>query len=90
MQISTPEVAKHLGRKVELRWDWEEVKDEVMLYLVQKKFFTKDVYLRMLLATKDAKLIEGNTWGDTYWGVCNGKGQNELGKILMQVRDFYA
>jgi hypothetical protein len=40
-----------------------------------------------LLATGDAELIEGNWWGDVYWGVCNGEGRNELGKILMQVRD---
>ena len=32
-------------------------------------------------------LEEGNTWHDTYWGVCNGKGKNKLGKILMQVRE---
>ena len=30
--------------------------------------------------------IEGNTWNDTFWGVCNGQGQNWLGKILMLVR----
>ena len=24
---------------------------------------------------------------DFFWGVCNGKGENHLGKILMKVRD---
>ena len=38
------------------------------------------------MATGDAELVEGNTWNDTYWGVCNGVGHNHLGKILMQVR----
>ena len=33
------------------------------------------------------ELIEGNVWNDTFWGVCNGKGHNHLGKILMKVRD---
>lgn len=33
-----------------------------------------------------AELVEGNTWHDTFWGVCNGKGQNHLGRILMRVR----
>jgi hypothetical protein len=33
-------------------------------------------------------LIEGNTWGDTFWGVCNGVGENNLGKTLMNVREI--
>jgi hypothetical protein len=41
---------------------------------------------QLLLATGDKELIEGNTWGDTFWGVCNGIGQNHLGKILMAKR----
>ena len=39
-----------------------------------------------LLETDDAELIEGNTWGDTYWGTCSGIGQNHLGKLLMKTR----
>jgi predicted NAD-dependent protein-ADP-ribosyltransferase YbiA (DUF1768 family) len=34
------------------------------------------------------ELIEGNWWGDTYWGVCNGVGENHLGKLLMKIRDY--
>jgi len=52
---------------------------------LQEKF--SDPLLRKkLLATGNATLIEGNTWGDTYWGVCKGKGQNKLGKLLMELR----
>ena len=40
-----------------------------------------------LINTGDAILIEGNTWGDTYWGVCDGVGENRLGKLLMEVRE---
>lgn len=29
---------------------------------------------------------KGNHWHDTYWGVCDGAGENRLGKLLMQVR----
>jgi predicted NAD-dependent protein-ADP-ribosyltransferase YbiA (DUF1768 family) len=39
-----------------------------------------------LLETGDAELVEGNWWDDTFWGVCNGVGQNNLGKILMDTR----
>ena len=46
-----------------------------------------DPYLReMLLDTGDEELIEGNWWGDQYWGVCNGVGKNRLGNILMLIR----
>lgn len=82
----TPGQAKRLGRKVTLRPDWEEVKDQVMLDALRKKF-SDDKLRLMLLATGEEYLIEGNTWGDKYWGVCGGIGLNHLGKLLMQVRD---
>ncbi len=40
-----------------------------------------------LLATGDAELVEGNTWSDVYWGVCGGRGRNQLGRTLMRIRD---
>lgn len=86
MKAPTPGQAKRLGRQVPLRSDWEEVKDDVMLMLVRDKFEDPEL-AEKLLATGEAELIEGNTWGDTYWGVCRGRGLNKLGRILMQVRD---
>ena len=85
----TPGEAKREGRRVALRADWEVVKEDVMLYLLQQKF-SQEPFRRRLLATGDAHLEEGNPWGDRYWGVCpvgSGKGQNRLGVLLMQVRD---
>lgn len=35
----------------------------------------------------NALFPEGNTWDDTYWGVCKGVGTNYLGKLLMIVRN---
>ena len=53
-----------------------------------KQKFTKHKDLKeKLLATGDAYLEETNHWHDTFWGVCKGKGQNHLGKILMEVRE---
>ena len=78
--------AKSLGRKVKLRKDWEEVKDDIMLDIVLTKFSTNFYLKNKLLATKNEELIEGNFWGDRYWGQVNGVGQNKLGKILMEVR----
>ena len=54
--------------------------------------FRGDIDLRSLLvATGDRELIEGNTWGDTFWGVDKntGQGENHLGRILMELRDHY-
>lgn len=82
----TPKMAKALGKKVAIRPDWDDVKVNIMLFYVAKKFKDHDDLRIRLEMTGDAYLEETNTWGDTYWGVCNGKGQNMLGAILMQVR----
>lgn len=79
--------AKHLGRRVPMRPDWEAVKIEVMKRLVRQKFRCDAELARALLATGDAELVEGNYWNDTFWGQCPvGNGFNHLGKILMEVR----
>lgn len=85
-KIATPGQAKRAGQKVTLRPDWENIKEQIMLELVILKFMTHRKLRDLLLSTGHAELIEGNTWGDTYWGVCNGVGQNVLGKVLMLVR----
>lgn len=59
----------------------------VMEKLLFIKFSGKEPLLtRAFMATGDADLMEGNTWDDTFWGVCNGTGENNLGKLLMKVR----
>lgn len=78
--------AKSLGRQVRLRKDWEAIKVAVMRQCVALKFESHPDLAEMLLDTGDARLIEGNSWNDTYWGVCGSRGKNHLGKILMGVR----
>ena len=85
--VESPSEAKRLGRIIELRPDWEEIKDKVMYTGVKQKFLQNTDLQKKLLDTGDAKLIEGNNWHDYYWGVCNGRGQNKLGQILMRVRE---
>lgn len=82
--------AKKLGRKAKLREDWEEIKVDVMRKFVFAKF-TQHPDLKMrLLFTKDAFLVEGNNYKDVFWGVTqDGVGKNHLGKILMQVRQYF-
>ncbi len=81
----TPGEAKRIGKVVELRPDWELVKLFIMKELLHQKF-RYPTLKRWLMSTGDAELIEGNNWGDTFWGVCNGVGENHLGKLIMEVR----
>lgn len=82
----TPGKARRLGRRVTMRPDWEPIKRSVMFLLVLRKFQDPALGAR-LLATGDRVLVEGNDWGDTYWGQCPlGVGENHLGRILMLVR----
>ena len=84
---ATPAIAKRMFRRLRLpqRQNWEEIKDEVMLEVLRAKFDTPSL-AKQLLETGEQELIEYNPWHDTYWGVCDGVGENRLGKLLMQVR----
>lgn len=84
-----PSKAKYRGRRVELRPDWESVKVRIMEDIVRAKFRQNEELARLLLETGDRILEEGNTWNDTFWGVSlkTRKGKNNLGRILMRVRD---
>ena len=88
--VPTAGQVKRFGKLLELRPDWEEVKLGIMEELVRKKFLIPD-YTEKLLATGNQELVESNTWHDKIWGVCvcsdcDGKGENNLGKILMKIR----
>jgi len=80
-------LAKKMSKDVELRENWNEIKDKVMYTYVKLKFEQNKHLKEALFTTADAILIEGNYWHDYYWGFCNGKGQNKLGVILMRVRE---
>lgn len=77
--------AKRLGRRMTLRPNWEDEKLAVMEDLLRQKFAYGDLRAA-LVQTGDATLVEGNDWGDRYWGVCRGVGLNNLGLLLMQIR----
>ncbi|KKL19333.1 hypothetical protein LCGC14_2466550 [marine sediment metagenome] len=78
--------AKRVGRTLVLRPEWEKAKTRIMYELVLLKFVLNQDLRWKLLDTYPSRLVEGNTWGDTYWGVCQGVGQNKLGSILEIVR----
>jgi len=70
-----------------LRRDWEEIKDDIMLAAVDRKFRTHAVPRDLLLGTGTQEIVE-NAPMDAYWGCGpDGQGLNKLGKILMLVRN---
>lgn len=85
---STPGEAKILGRNLRLNLTpgWALVRETVMRELVLQKFRDHPMLWRLLDATGEADLVEGNHHGDAFWGVCNGVGSNKLGIILMETR----
>lgn len=89
--IASAGQVKKYGRKIDLREDWEDVKVAEMRKILESKFspFRSDAPIRSWLDdTAPRQLIEGNTWGDTFWGQCPiGTGKNTLGKLLMSIRD---
>lgn len=83
----SPVKAKSLGKVVPIRPAWEDIKVDIMRELIRQKF-SQNYFKQKLLATGDQTLVEGNYWGDTFWGTdLQGNGLNWLGKILMEVRD---
>lgn len=94
----TPGLAKSRGRHVRLRHDWELIKLQVMQAALTAKFKPGSVLARQLQATGDSYLLEGNDWGDRFWGAeyalvdANAGtwawvGHNHLGRLLMERRD---
>lgn len=86
-QAPNPGKAKRLGKMCHLREDWNEVKIPIMKKCLELKFAEGSELAYKLIATHPKTLVEGNDWYDTYWGVCEGIGENHLGKLLMARRD---
>ncbi|MCP9491556.1 MAG: NADAR family protein [Solirubrobacteraceae bacterium MAG38_C4-C5] len=89
-EAPTPARAKRLGRRVALGGDWEARRVGVMRALLVDKFTRHPELAARLAATAPRRLVEGNDWGDRFWGVCDGRGLNQLGRLLMAVRDQLA
>lgn len=84
-KLFTPGKAKRAGKELKIRPDWEEIKIPIMRELLMKKFSHRELMFR--LKKTEGELIEGNEWGDIFWGICRGQGENHLGKLLMEIRD---
>lgn len=78
--------AKQLSRTIFARMDWDSVKVEAMRLALCLKFYQHPDLLLKLINTGNTPLVETNWWGDKFWGVCGGVGQNWLGRLLMELR----
>jgi ribA/ribD-fused uncharacterized protein len=83
--MTTAGEAKEYIKNIKIREDWESKKIIIMKDLLFLKF-SEEPLRSKLLETGDSELIEGNVWGDTFWGICNGQGSNMLGVLLTYVR----
>lgn len=79
-------MANNLRRLGFQKPEWEDIKIKIMLELLQIKFQNPEM-LKLLKSTGDKYLVEGNDWGDIFWGIDNGVGKNMLGLALMYLRD---
>lgn len=86
LMAKTPGAAKAIGSTLNKPADWLDKSLGYMEACLRLKFAPGTRLAHELLATGDAELEEGNEWGDTFWGVYKGQGQNHLGKILMKIR----
>lgn len=89
--LSSAGEAKKYGRALKLPPNWEKDKLSLMRQLCELKF-KQPKYKELLLATQDIPLLEGNTWGDMFWGIVpqsdgSLSGFNNLGEILMKIRE---
>lgn len=83
--LPSPNQSKQAGRKLVLREDWDRIKVNIMIDLLREKF-AQEPDRTILVSTGDRTLIEGNWWGDTFWGCPLGEGDNWLGKLLTAIR----
>lgn len=89
----TPSKAKYQGRSVPLNVsEWDKRKVQYMREIVHARFaedLSGQALAGRLINTGAMMLVEGNNWGDTFWGRCEGKGFNTLGVILMEERGYW-
>ncbi len=87
LNCSSPYLAKRIARRLKIREDWDSMKIDWMEHFLFEKFEIPFLKTK-LLATEDDWLIEGNTWGDQFWGFSRGSGKNILGLLLMKTRSI--
>lgn len=89
-RLPFPGEAKKYGQLVPIDPDWSNKKISVMKEILTCKFRQNPDLKEKLIATGEERIEEGNTWGDTFWGICppgSDIGSNHLGELLMELRE---
>lgn len=73
--------------------DWAQTKFDRMRQVLRAKFDQHDDLRQLLMSTGNARLVEVGTVNNAVnrlWGEVDGKGENMLGVMLMELRESYA
>ncbi|GAB3522673.1 GTP cyclohydrolase II [Photobacterium alginatilyticum] len=92
LKAETPDQAFSLSRQYadKVKEDWMDVRTAVMRFIVFEKFRQNPRLAHLLVSTGDS-VIKEHSHKDDFWGDGgDGSGRNELGKILMDVREYFA
>lgn len=84
---------KQIRNKKRYIWrdDWDKNTSlKVMRYILAYKFQKGTSWFDKLKSTGDSEIVEWNNWNDIFWGknVFTGDGENNLGKILINIRSY--
>ena len=83
---ASPAIARRIGKRVELRSGWDDMRRELMVALCRDKLARHAELRERIVATGDEDLVHEAPW-DSFWGSGRtGKGRNELGKVYMELR----
>ena len=79
--------AKTIGKSIPIQdADWDTHRTGIMYRVIMEKFLKNPELAQKLLDTDDVMIVQENNSGETFWGVCDGEGENHMGEILMSVR----
>lgn len=90
--LPTAGKAKRYGQTLFMVYNFKSYRLDVMEFLLRQKFSTNSILTQELVETHPEELVEGNTWGDQFWGAVwweeaqQWEGENKLGRLLMKIR----
>lgn len=88
-RMASGKLAKKMGasREHPIRPDWDSYRLEVMKKALREKFTQDDDLYKLLVEETGNRTLQENSPSDSYWGLGrNGKGQNQMGRLLQQLR----
>ena len=89
IDADSPITSKRMGSKTNIRKDWKNVANDIMLQILKCKF-EQHPYLKETLLNTGLRPIIQHTRGDSFWGDGpSGEGDNRLGKSLVKLRNIY-